>query len=62
MPGLFRSRRHFGENWNPSSAVIKKLYASKEFKENAVGSEGRSCRPETIIATVNRYVCHDLLV
>ena len=28
------------------SAVIKKLYASKEVKENALASEGKSCRPE----------------
>ena len=41
---------------------MKKLYASKEVKENALVSEGRSCRPETIIAIVIRYVCHDLLV
>ena len=33
----------------------KKLYASKEVKENALASEGKSCRPETI-TTVNRYV------
>ena len=39
----------------------KKLYASKEVKENALASEGKSCRPETI-TTVNRYVCHDLSV
>ena len=37
---------HFGENWKPYSAVIKKLYASKEVKENALASEGKSCRPE----------------
>ena len=39
----------------------KKLYASKEVKENALASEGKSCRPETK-TTVNRYVCHDLSV
>ena len=39
----------------------KKLHASKEVKENALTSEGKSCRPETI-TTVNRYVCHDLSV
>ena len=43
---LFRSRRHFGENWKLYSAVIKKVYASKEVKENALASEGKSCRPE----------------
>ena len=30
------------ENWNPYSAVIKKLYASKEVKENALAS-GLKC-------------------
>ena len=30
----------------PYSAVLKKLYASKEVKENALASEGKSCRPE----------------
>ena len=39
----------------------KKLYASKEVKENALTSDGKSCRPETK-TTVNRYVCHDLSV
>ena len=58
---LFRSKRHFGENWKPYSAVIKNLYASKKVKENALVSEGKSCRPETI-TTVNQYVCHDLSV
>ena len=33
----------------------KKLYASKEVKENALASEGKSCPPETI-TTVNWYV------
>ena len=33
----------------------KKLYASKEVKENVLASEGKSCRQETI-TTVNRYV------
>ena len=37
----------------------KKLYASKEGKENALVSEGKSCRPETI-TTVNRYICVSL--
>ena len=40
------SNRHFGENLNPYSAVMKTLYASKEAKENALASEGKSCRPE----------------
>ena len=40
------SNRHFEENWNPYSAVMKTLYASKEAKENALASEGKSCRPE----------------
>ena len=39
----------------------KKLYASKEVKENALASEGKSCRPETI-TTVNRYVSWPLSV
>ena len=39
----------------------KKLYASKEVKENALASEGKFCPPETK-TTVNRYVCHDLSV
>ena len=51
-----RSRRHFGENWNPCSAVIKKLYSSKEVKENALASECKSCRPEN--HNDNRYICH----
>ena len=58
---LDQIQKAFGENWKPYSAVIKKLYASKEVKENALVSEGKSCRPETI-TTVNRYVCHDLSV
>ena len=33
-------------NWNPYSAVIKKLYASKKVKEKALAPEGKSCRPE----------------
>ena len=53
---LFRSRTHFGENWNPYSAVIKKLYTSKEIKENALASEGKSCRPETI-TTNSKSIC-----
>ena len=32
----------------------KKLYDSKEVKENALASEGKSCRPQTK-ATVNQY-------
>ena len=39
----------------------KKLYASKEVKENAFASEGKSCRPETI-TTVNRYLSWPLSV
>ena len=39
----------------------KKLHASKEVKENALASEGKSCRPETI-TTVNRYVSRPLSV
>ena len=34
----------------------KKLYASKEVKENALASEAKSRRPETITRPVNRYV------
>ena len=41
--------------------ACKKLYASKEVKENALASEGKSSRPETK-TTVNRYVCYDLAV
>ena len=37
------------------------LYASKEVKENALASEGKSCQPGTK-TTVNRYVCYDLRV
>ena len=58
---VIQIQKRFGENWNPYSAVIKKLYASKEVKENVLASEGKSCRPETI-PTVNQYVCHDLSV
>ena len=36
----------------------KKLHDSKEVKENALASDGKSCRPETI-TTVNRYVSHE---
>ena len=34
------------ERENPYSAVIKKLYASTEVKENALAPESKSCRPE----------------
>ena len=47
----------FGENWNPYLAVIKKLYASKEVKEIALASEGKSCRPEN-----NNYSQSDIYV
>ena len=41
----------------------KKLYASKEVEENALSSEGKSCRPETnTTLTVNWYVCYNLSV
>ena len=33
-------------NWNPYSAVIKKIYASKKVKEKALAPEGKFCRPE----------------
>ena len=39
----------------------KKLHSSKEVKENALASEGKSCRQETK-TSVNRYVCHDFSV
>ena len=39
----------------------KKLYASKEVKENALASEDKSCRPETK-TTVNRCVPRPLSV
>ena len=58
---VIQIQKRFGEKWNPYSAVIKKLYVSKEVKENTLASEGKSCRPETI-TTVNQYVCHDLSV
>ena len=45
----------------PDTQAIIQLYASKEVKENALVSEGKSCRTGTI-TTVNRYVCHDLSV
>ena len=39
----------------------KKLYASKGVKENALASEGKSCRRDTI-TTLNRYVSWPLSV
>ena len=47
--------------WWPLFSRNKKLYVSKEVKENALASEGKSCRPETI-TTVNRYVSWPLSV
>ena len=41
--------------------TLAQLYASKEVKENALASEGKSFRPETK-TTVNPYVYHDLSV
>ena len=38
----------------------EEVYISKEVKgKNALASEGKSCRPETMTAE-NQYVCHDL--
>ena len=52
----------FGENWNPYSAVIKKLYASKEVKEIALASEGKSCRPENNNYSQSIYMSRPLRV
>ena len=54
-------QKALGENWNPYSAVIKSFTLQRSQRINALASEGKSCRPETI-TTVNRYVCHDLSV
>ena len=53
---VIQIQKHFGENWNPYSAVIEKLYASKEVKENVLASEGKSCQPETIPTVINMCV------
>ena len=45
---LFRSRRQTPEKLNnpkPLFSRIEELYFSKEVKENALASEGKSCRP-----------------
>ena len=45
------SKRRKEKNWRnlePLFSCNKKLYASKEVRENALASEGKSCRPETI--------------
>ena len=52
----------FGENWHPYSAVIKKLYASKEVKEIALASEGKSCRPENNNYSQSIYMSRPLRV
>ena len=39
----------------------RKLHTSKDVKENALASKGKSCRPETM-TTVNRYVSWPLSV
>ena len=49
------------EKLKPLFRCNKKPYVSKEVKENALSSKGKSCRPETK-TIVNRYVCHDLSV
>ena len=45
---LFTSRRQTPEKLNnpkPLFSRIEELYFSKEVKENALASEGKSCRP-----------------
>ena len=45
---LFRSRRQSPEKLNnrkPLFSCIEELYFSKEDKEDALASEGKSCRP-----------------
>ena len=45
---LFRSRRQSPEKLNNPKRLfscIEELYFSKEVKENALASEGKSCRP-----------------
>ena len=46
--------------FKPLFSRNKKVYASKEVKENALASEGKLCRRER--KPINRYVCHDLSV
>ena len=58
---VIQIQKTFWRKLEPLFNRNKKLYASKEVKENALASEGKSCRPETK-TTVNRYVCHDLSV
>ena len=48
-------------NLTPLSRRNEELYVSKEAKEKAFASEGKSCRPETITAE-NHHACHDLSV
>ena len=45
----------------PLFSGTKMFYASKEVKENALASEGKSCRPETK-TTINRCVPSPLIV
>ena len=46
-------------NLKPLFSRNEELNISKEVKENAFASEGKSSRPETIMAE-NQYACHDL--
>ena len=48
-------------NLKPLFSRNEELNISKEVKENAFASEGKSSRPETITAE-NQYACHDLSV
>ena len=48
-------------NLKPLFSRNEELNISKEMKENAFASEGKSSRPETITAE-NQYACHDLSV
>ena len=54
---VIQIQKRFGENWNPYSAVVKKIYVSKEVKENALASEGKSCRPETMTTVMSKSIC-----
>ena len=48
-------------NVKPLFSRNKEIYVSKEVKENALASEGKSCQQETITAE-NQYACHILSV
>ena len=42
------------------SRNAEELYVSKEVKENALVSEGKPCRPETITSE-NQYACRKIM-